>query len=195
MSRKFDAQTLVLATHNAGKVAEFQNMISGVQVISAGELGLSEPVEDGDSFFENALIKARAGAKEAGLPCLADDSGLCVNALGGRPGIYSARWAGEFKDFRMAMELVQEKLGESEDRSAYFVSVLVLAWPDGHYEYAEGRIEGELVWPARGKNGFGYDPIFVPEGETQTFGEMSMEEKKKFSHRARAMDALKLLVF
>lgn len=193
--RKFTEETLVIATHNDGKLAEFQDMIHGIDMVSAGELNLPEPVEDGHTFFENALIKALACAKASGRPCLADDSGLCVSALNGAPGIYSARWAGEFKDFRMAMELVQEKVGDNPDRSAAFVSVLVLAWPDGHYESAEGRVEGELVWPPRGKNGFGYDPMFMPVGDTRTFGEMDMQEKKAFSHRAKAVEELKKSVF
>lgn len=195
MSRKFNEEKLVIATHNKGKLAEFREMLAGVDLVSAGELNIDEPVEDGTTFFENCMIKARAVSQASGLPCLADDSGLCVNALNGAPGVYSADWAGNPRDFNRAMQMVQDKLGDTADRGAAFVSTLIIMWPDGHYETAEGWIEGQLVWPPRGDQGFGYDPMFVPEGESRTFGEMTMQEKKNFSHRARALALLKPLVF
>jgi len=170
-------------------------MLAGVELTSAGELGIAEPEETGTTFFDNCMIKAKAVSEASGLPCLADDSGLCVYALDGAPGVYSADWAGTPRDFAKAMRMVQDKLGSSDDRRAAFVSTLILMWPDGHYETAEGRIEGTLIWPPRGNEGFGYDPMFIPEGESRTFGEMTLAEKKKFSHRARAMDKLKAVVF
>lgn len=194
MTRKFEGGRLVLATHNAGKLAEFRNMLDGVELTSAGELNIPEPAETGTTFFENCMIKARAVSQASGLPCLADDSGLCVNALDGAPGVYSADWAGPEKDFKSAMRTVHDKMGDAPDRGAAFVSTLILMWPDGHYETAEGRVDGTIVWPARGTSGFGYDPMFQPEGETRTFGEMSLIEKKAFSHRARAMASLKIKV-
>jgi XTP/dITP diphosphohydrolase len=166
-----------------------------VTLVGAGELGLAEPPETGTTFVENALIKARAAVEGSGLPALSDDSGIAVAALGGAPGVFSADWAGSGKDFEPAMQRVEDGLKGSADRSAAFVAVLVLAWPDGHYETAEGRVEGHVVWPPRGSGGFGYDPMFVPEGETETFGEMAVGEagfarKAAFSHRARAFAAL-----
>ena len=170
----------------------------GIEAMSAGEMGLREPEETGTSFRENAGIKAMAAAKASGLPAFADDSGLVVDALDGAPGIHSARWAGPDKNFRRAMEAVEEKLRERgattpERRRAYFVSALCLAWPDGHVEEFEGRVDGAIVWPPRGDKGFGYDPIFLPDGHTRTFGEMPSDEKhglppngKGLSHRARA---------
>jgi XTP/dITP diphosphohydrolase len=199
--RKFDGDTLVIATHNAGKLEEFRVMLDGrvKTLLSAGELDLPEPVEDGATFLENAKIKALAGARGSGLPCLADDSGLCVDALGGNPGIYSARWGGVEKDFKKAYTLVHERMGDSPDRSAHFLAVLVLAWPDGHVEWAEGRVDGTIVWPARGDQGHGYDPVFMPAnqpgGETRTFAEMSLDEKNRYSHRANALKALAEKVF
>ncbi len=199
-TRKFDGGTLLIATHNKGKLEEFRVMLGGrvEKLMSAGELDLPEPVEDGATFLDNAKIKAIAGASASGLPCLADDSGLCVDALGGNPGIYSARWGGAEKDFNKAMGLVHERMlqaasgsvGNAADTSAHFMAVLVLAWPDGHMEWAEGRVDGNIVWPPRGDHGHGYDPVFMPEGESRTYAEMTMEEKNAFSHRGRALEAL-----
>ncbi len=190
--RRFDGGKLVLATHNKGKLAEFRDLLApyGVEVVSAGELNLPEPEENGVDFRENALIKAHAAAKAAALPALADDSGLCVTALGGKPGLYSSRWGGPEKDFLKAMRRVHEELGEASDRSAYFICVLALVWPDGHEEIVEGRREGEIVWPLRGAGGHGYDPCFQPKGESRTFAEMDGEEKHALSHRGRALRAL-----
>jgi XTP/dITP diphosphohydrolase len=190
----------VIATHNPGKLAEMRELLApyGIDAISAGELNLAEPDETGMSFRENARIKAEAAAKAAGLPAFSDDSGLAVDALDGAPGIYSARWAGPDKNFSRAMETIEQKLREHgattpERRKAQFVSALCVAWPDGHLEEFEARVEGTLVWPPRGEKGFGYDPMFLPDGHTRTFGEMPSEEKhglpprgKGLSHRARA---------
>jgi XTP/dITP diphosphohydrolase len=191
---------LVIATHNPGKLAEMRELLApyGIDAISAGELGLPEPDETGMSFRDNARIKAQAAAKAAGLPAFADDSGLVVDALGGEPGIYSARWAGPDKDFFCAMKMIDDKLRDRgattpDQRKAHFVSALCVAWPDGHVEDFEARVDGTLVWPPRGDKGFGYDPMFLPDGYTRTFGEMSSEEKHGLpprglglSHRARA---------
>lgn len=191
---------VVIATHNPGKLKEMRELLAayGVEAISAAELKLAEPDESGNSFAENARIKARAAATAANLPALADDSGLAVEALGGEPGIHSARWAGKDKDFARAMRLVEEKLAAkgakmSDQRRAAFVAALCLAWPDGPDECFEGRVEGTLVWPPRGKMGFGYDPMFLPDGFDKTFGEMNADEKhglpprgRGLSHRARA---------
>lgn len=192
MTRKFDGDTIVLATHNAGKVREIGALLGAfsVRVRAAGDLNLPEPEETEDSFIGNAKLKALAAATAAGLPALADDSGLAVNALNGDPGIYSARWAGPEKDFNIAMQKVQDALGDNPDRSAAFICALALAWPDGHVETFEGRIDGTLVWPARGGNGFGYDPMFVPDGHDITFGEMDPAAKHLMSHRARAFTQL-----
>ena len=190
--RKFTGDTLVLATHNKGKVVEIAALLApfAVTVKSAGEMNLPEPDETEDSFTGNAKLKALAAATASGLPALADDSGLCVHALNDDPGIYSARWAGPTKDFKIAMQAVHDKLGAAADRSAHFISALALAWPDGHCEIFEGRIDGTLVWPARGGNGFGYDPMFVPDGFAITFGEMDPDAKHAMSHRARAFAQL-----
>jgi len=191
---------LIIATHNPGKLAEMRELLApyGIVAISAGELTLAEPDETGMSFRENARIKAEAAAKAAGLPAFSDDSGLAVDALDGAPGIYSARWASPDKDFPRAMETIEQKLRERgattpERRKAQFVSALCVAWPDGHAEEFEARVDGTLVWPPRGDQGFGYDPMFLPDGHTRTFGEMPSEEKhglpprgKGLSHRARA---------
>ncbi len=187
---------LVLATHNAGKIAEIAGYLSDYveKVSGAGALGLPEPEETGTTFAENAILKARAAAKASGLPALADDSGLCVYALDGAPGIYSARWAGPDKDFPMAMQRVHDELGDSPNRRAAFVCVLALAQPGGAVETFEGRIEGAICWPVRGGGGFGYDPFFVPEGESRTFGEMPPEEKRAMSHRAKALDSLRCVL-
>ncbi len=189
MRRLERGTTLVLATHNAGKAVEINDLLAphGLRVISAGELGLPEPEETGETFAANALLKAHAAAQASGKPALADDSGLSVAALGGQPGIYSARWAGPSKDFGAAMRRVEAELDGNPNRAAAFICVLALAWPDGHSETFAGRTEGTLAWPPRGGQGFGYDPVFVPDGgDGRTFGEMDMAEKKKFSHRAKA---------
>ena len=195
---------LVIATHNPGKLAEMRGLLApyGIDAISAGELKLKEPDETGMTFRDNARIKAEAAAKATGLPAFADDSGLAVDALDGAPGIYSARWAGPDRDFRRAMETIEEKLRERgattpDRRKAHFVSALCVAWPDGHLEEFEARVDGTLVWPPRGGRGFGYDPMFLPDGQDdgqlRTFGEMGSEEKhglpprgNGLSHRARA---------
>ncbi len=181
-------QKLVIASHNKGKLKEFDMLLQGLvrEVTNAAELRLIEPAETGTTFIENAEIKALAAMRVSGLPALSDDSGMSVNALGGEPGVYSADWAGNPRDFSKAMALVHEKMGDAKDRSAYFTSVLVLAYPDGRIESFEGRVDGKLVWPPRGVEGFGYDPLFQPDGYDKTFGEMTDEEKKTVSHRARA---------
>ena len=182
---------LVIASHNPGKVEEIAALLApfAVETIAAGSLGIPEPEETGDSFEANAALKARAAAEASGLPALADDSGLVVPALGGAPGIYSARWAGPAKDFRVAMERVHRELGD-RDRRASFMAVLALAWPDGPTELFRGQVEGSLTWPPRGDRGFGYDPIFIPLGATLTFGEIDSVEKHRISHRARAFAKL-----
>ncbi len=157
---------------------------------SAGDLGLPEPEETGTTFTDNAILKAQAAAQAGGQIALADDSGLCVDALGGEPGVYSARWAGPEKDFGKAMKAVHDKLGADSGRRAAFVSVLALAWPDGHVETVEGRCEGQIIWPPRGEEGFGYDPCFMPDGYDLTFAEMDLAAKQAISHRARAFEAL-----
>jgi XTP/dITP diphosphohydrolase len=191
---------LVIATHNPGKLAEMRELLApyGIEAVSAGELGLDEPDETGDTFGANARIKAIAAAQAAQLPAFADDSGLVVDALNGAPGIYSARWAGPAKDFTAAMTRIERLLQERsatdpEKRTAHFVSALCVAWPDGHREEVEARADGTLVWPPRGSAGFGYDPAFMPNGHTRTFGEMTSIEKHGLpplglglSHRARA---------
>ena len=195
MSGISKVEKLVLATHNKGKAREIAELLEPYfsSFLSAGEAGISEPEETGSTFVENALLKARSAASETGLLSLADDSGLAVNALGGDPGIYSARWGGESRDFDVAMHKVHDKLGDTEDRSAAFVCVLALAWPDGRSETFEGRIEGDIVWPPRGDRGFGYDPIFVANGHDQTFAEIDPAQKQAVSHRADAFK--KLLAF
>jgi len=182
--------TLVLASHNKGKLKEFDALLKGLvgEVKSAGDQGLIEPEEIGTTFLENATMKALTAMKACGLPCLSDDSGLSVNALNGAPGVYSADWAGPEKNFAKAMKDVQDKMGEAVDRSAYFTSVLVLAYPDGRIESFEGCVDGQIVWPPRGVEGFGYDPMFLPDGYDKTFGEMSADEKHAISHRARAVE-------
>jgi XTP/dITP diphosphohydrolase len=199
MHRRITGQ-LVIATHNPGKLAEMRELLApyGIEAVSAGELGLDEPDETGDSFRANAQIKAAAAAKSSRLPAFADDSGLAVDALDGAPGIFSARWAGPNKDFAAAMAQVERLLRERgaatpPQRRAHFVSALCVAWPDGHLEEVEARVEGTLVWPPRGSAGFGYDPAFLPDGHTRTFGEMTSIEKHGLpplglglSHRARA---------
>jgi XTP/dITP diphosphohydrolase len=191
---------VVVATHNPGKLREMRELLApyGIEAVSAGELNLSEPEETGTSFRDNARIKATAAASATGLPAFADDSGLAVDALGGAPGIHSARWAGDDKNFAGAMEKIETMLKErgatnAMQRKAQFVSALCVAWPDGHVEEFEATVEGTLVWPPRGSAGFGYDPVFLPDGHTRTFGEMTSDEKhglppkgQGLSHRARA---------
>lgn len=184
--------SLVIATHNHGKLREIRELIGRriPDIQAAGDLGLDDPEETGTTFEENAALKALAAAKATGLPALADDSGLAVEALGGDPGIYSARWAENengSRDFDYGMRLIWEKLKDQANHRAKFVSVLALAFPDGQVFYTEGTVEGEIVWPPRGKNGFGYDPIFQADGETRTFGEMEADEKHALSHRAKAL--------
>lgn len=190
--RQFDGGRLVIASHNPGKVREIDHLLApyGAEAVSAGELGLDEPEETGDSFEANAALKARTAARTSGLPALADDSGLAVAALGGAPGIYSARWAGPDKDFAAAMACVHRELADCPDRTAQFVCALVLAWPDGHQETFVGTVSGRLVWPPRGERGFGYDPMFVPDGFERTFGEMDPADKHAISHRADAFGRL-----
>ncbi len=182
-------ERLVLATHNPGKLREITELLApfGIETVSAAALHLPEPPETEPDFGGNARLKALAAARAANGPALADDSGLCVTALGGAPGIFSARWAGLPRDFAAAMARVQRELGDAEDRSAQFISVLCLAWPDGEAFVCEGRVDGELVWPPEGENGFGYDPMFRPEGDRRTYGQMLPAEKHATNHRARAM--------
>lgn len=197
MARRFDGDRLVIASHNAGKVREIADLLAPfeVEVVSAAALRLPEPEETGTTFIENALIKAEAAAAGSGLPSLADDSGLVIPALDGAPGIHSARWAGPAKDFRFAMEKLEEALGEDDDRAAHFACALALCWPDGASETFEGTVHGRLVWPPRGRHGFGYDPIFVPDGHAKTFGEMEPAKKHAMSHRADAFRKLIVACF
>ena len=194
MARSFRERRLVVASHNPGKVTEIQALLApfGAETVGAAALNLAEPVEDGDSFAANALIKAHAAATATGIPALSDDSGLAVTALAGMPGIYAARWAGPTRDFGQAMARVERELAGKADRSAAFVCALALAWPDGHAEVFEGRVTGQLVWPPRGTRGFGYDPIFVPDSRSDglTFGELDPDEKHAISHRADAFQKL-----
>lgn len=194
-----EAPLWVLASHNAGKIKEIADLVGPFSIIvkGAGEMGLEEPEETEKTFQGNALLKARAAAKASGAVALADDSGLEVTALGGAPGVYSARWAGPEKDFGLAMETVETKLAASgsTDRSARFVCVLALVHPDGAELVFEGEVKGDLVWPPRGDQGFGYDPVFVARGETRTFAEMGAAEKKALSHRADAFRKLTDTVF
>ena len=198
--RKLAPGKLVIASHNPGKVREIRDLLApyGIEPVSAADLDLPEPEETGTTFVANAELKAMQAADLSGLPALADDSGLAVEALNGEPGIFSARWAGEAKDFGLAMQLVEDNLaakGPDVSRDAHFVCALSLAWPDGHVESFEGRVDGTLVWPPRGQNGFGYDAMFLPlEGE-QTFGEMDPAAKHAISHRAHAFRQLVAAVF
>jgi len=191
MARRFAGGRLVIASHNPGKIVEIGALLAPycVEAIGAGALGLPEPEETEATFEGNAALKARAAVKATGLPALADDSGLVVPALDGAPGIYSARWAGPTKDFSLAMARVHQELGD-KDPAASFVSVLALAWPDGEEVLCRGEIAGTLTWPPRGDNGFGYDPMFIPEGHTETFGELSHTVKYAIDHRARAFQKL-----
>lgn len=210
--RKLVEREIVVATHNAGKVREINDLLApfGFSAKSAAELGLAEPAEEGTTFEENAKTKALAAATATGLPALADDSGLCVDALGGDPGVYTADWAekddGSGRDFFMAMEKVEAALRKEGgvnpyQRGAKFVAVLCMGWPDGHVEYFRGEVEGQIIWPPRGDAGFGYDPVFLPDGFNRTFGEMTAEEKHTWnpenpsialSHRARAFSKFAL---
>ena len=189
--RRFTGDTLVIASHNRGKVREIAELLGGyvTHFPSAGELDLPEPEETEATFIGNAALKARAAALGAKLPALADDSGLVVPALGGAPGIYSARWAGPDRDFSLAMRRVEAEL-DNKDRAAHFVCALALGWPDGHVETVQGEIHGNLVFPPRGDRGFGYDPIFIPNGLDITFGEMDPDAKHRISHRADAFRQL-----
>jgi XTP/dITP diphosphohydrolase len=203
MGRRLEGR-VVIATHNPGKLREMRELLApyGVEAVSAGELKLPEPDETGATFAENARIKSESAARATDLPAFADDSGLTVEALGGDPGIHSARWAGPDKDFARAMRVIEEKIAlegatTPDKRRAAFVSALSIFWPDGHEEHFEGRVDGTLVWPPRGAAGFGYDPMFLPDGHDRTFGEMTSDEKhglpprgQGLSHRARAFMAL-----
>lgn len=189
--RKLGPGKLVIASHNPGKVREIGELLArfGIETVSAAELDLPEPDETGTTFIANAELKAMQAADLSGLPALADDSGLCVEALNGDPGIFSARWAGEDKDFGLAMQLVWDAIeakGPDVGHDAHFVCALALAWPDGHVEVFEGRVDGTISWPPRGTKGFGYDAIFQPNGHTVSFGEMEPEQKHAMSHRADA---------
>jgi XTP/dITP diphosphohydrolase len=196
MMRRLGPGKLVIASHNEGKVREIAELLApfGIEPVSAAELDLPEPDETATTFVDNATLKARLAADLSGLPALADDSGLCVEALDGRPGIFSARWAGEDRDFGIAMERVHEELLAKEPeagRDAHFVCALAVCWPeDGQCEIFEGRVDGLLVWPPRGERGFGYDPMFEPIGHSETFGEMDPEAKHSMSHRADAFRKL-----
>ena len=192
MARIFSGGRLVLATHNTGKVREINDLLApfAVDVVSAGALNLPEPEETETTFIGNAKLKALAAATASGCPALSDDSGLSVTALNGVPGIYSARWAGPTKDFAMAMKKVEQELAGKADRSAKFVCALALCWPDGHCDSFEGEVHGTLTFPPRGDKGFGYDPIFVPQGHTTTFAEMDPAAKHAMSHRADAFAQL-----
>ena len=204
LTRTFTQARLVVASHNDGKVREITKLLEKLSVgaVSASDLKLVEPEETGSSFVGNAELKALAAARASGIPALADDSGLAVQALGGNPGIYSARWAGPNKDFAMAMRKVEDSLaaletksGTAPSRRARFICALSLAWPDSHVETVEGEVAGQLVWPPRGDGGFGYDPIFVPDGHDKTFGEVDQDWKHSISHRADAFGKMLATVF
>ncbi len=198
--RKLGPGKLVIASHNPGKVREIGELLApfGIETVSAAALDLPEPDETGTTFIANAELKAMQAADLSGLPALADDSGLCVEALNGDPGIFSARWAGETKDFSIAMQRVWDAIeakGPNAGHGAHFICALALAWPDGHVEVFEGRVDGILCWPPRGDKGFGYDPMFQPLGHTISFGEMEPEKKHAMSHRADAFAQLVAAVF
>ena len=197
MKRSLRGEKVLIATHNKGKLEEFREIFAPfhVTVVSAGELGLAEPAETENSFEGNARIKAQAAMKASGLITIADDSGLCVDALEGAPGVYTADWAGPGRDWMMAMRTVEEKLQakgatQPSQRTASFMATLCVLWPDGEERFYVGKVPGHLSWPPRGTFGHGYDPVFVPEGETVTYGEMSHEKKNTLSHRARAVEKL-----
>ena len=200
--RKLAPGKLVIASHNEGKVREIRALLGpyGIEPVSAKELDLPEPEETGTTFFANAELKAMQAADLSGLPALSDDSGICVDALNGDPGVYTANWAEtpNGRDWTLAMTKVEDAVaakGPDASRAAHFVCVLALAWPDGHVQWFEGRVDGTLAWPPRGDKGFGYDPVFVPEGHDQTFGEMEPEAKHAMSHRADAFRQLVAAVF
>jgi len=198
MARRVEAGAkIVLASHNPGKLREIAALVEpvGVSVVSAGALGLPEPDEDAPDFVGNARLKALAAARATNLPALADDSGFCAAALSGAPGVLSARWAGPSKDFAAAMAAVRKAIGAAEDQRAWFICALCLAWPDGHTDTFVGRIDGSVAWPPRGVHGFGYDPMFVPLGGAETFGEMAPAAKHADSHRARAFAQLRAACF
>lgn len=189
MARRLaDGARLVLASHNRGKLAELSDLLRphAIGAVAAATLGLPEPAEDAPDFVGNARIKALAAARASGLAALADDSGFCVAALNGAPGVHSARWAGPNNDFARAMKRVHREIGEAADRRAWFIAALCLAWPDGHTETFVGRVDGSATWPPRGSHGFGYDPMFMAAGTAVTFGEMDPADKQRLSHRARA---------
>jgi len=195
--RSLANQKIVIATHHEGKLEEFAALLKphGVTAVSAGELGLAEPAETEHTFAGNARIKAVAAMKASGLIAVSDDSGLCVEALGGAPGVHTADWAGPDRDWNRAMRLVEEKLQAKgattpDKRGAYFACTLCVIWPDGEERIYEGRAQGTLAWPPRGQLGHGYDPMFVPDGETRTFAELAPEEKNRISHRAKALEML-----
>lgn len=188
---------LVIATHNAGKLREFQDLLSPYvrEIVSSGDLGLPAPEETGTTFAENALLKAKTAAKASGSLALADDSGLCITALGGMPGIYSARWAGKDRSFATGMNRIQKELGDAKDRSACFICAVVLCEPDGKCTTIEGRVDGTIAREPKGANGHGYDPIFIPDGYATTFAEMDDTTKNALSHRGKAIRALVEKVF
>jgi XTP/dITP diphosphohydrolase len=192
MTRLGAGDRLVVASHNPGKVREIVDLLAplGIVPVGAAELGLDEPEETGDTFAANATLKARAAAQATGLPALADDSGLMIAALGSAPGVHTARWAGPARDYAAAFARIEKELEGCSDRRARFVATLALALPGGGVELFEGAVDGVLVTPPRGANGFGYDPVFVPEGQGRTFAEMAPEEKRRFNHRARAFAKL-----
>ena len=196
-ARRLGGARLVLASHNAGKLAELDELLRPyrITVISAASLGLPEPDEDAPDFVGNARIKALAATRACGLPALADDSGFCVAALAGAPGVHSARWAGPARNFGRAMQRVNREVADATDRRAWFVAALCLAWPDGHTATFVGRVDGDMTWPPRGTNGFGYDPMFIPTGASATFGEMDAAQKHAISHRARAFAQLRACLF
>jgi XTP/dITP diphosphohydrolase len=202
VSRKLEPGKLVVASHNQGKVKELRALLEpyGLELVSAKDLDLPEPEETGTTFFFNAELKARSAADLSGFPAISDDSGICVEALGGEPGVFTADWAETpaGRDWLLAMTRVEERLGAlgpGASRAAYFACVLCVVWPDGHVEAFEGRAEGHLVWPPRGNKGFGYDPVFVPHGYSETFAEMEPDEKHRISHRAAAFAKLKAALF
>ena len=194
--RQFSERELLIATHNKGKLREIAELVEpfGIKAIPPNELNIPEPIENGMTFIENAKIKAQSAVINSGKISLADDSGLVVPALDGAPGIYSARWAGPEKDFTAAMVRVNTELAD-KDRKAFFISALVLLWPDGHMEAFEGTVHGVLVWPPRGSLGFGYDPMFLPNGHNKTFGELTPNEKHMYSHRSDAFSQLATACF
>ena len=196
LARQFNQKKLVVATHNAGKLKEISELVEpfGIEIIPPDELGIPEPIENGTTFIENAKIKAWSAVISSGKTSLSDDSGLVVPALEGAPGIYSARWAGPEKNFTAAMTRLNKELGD-KDRRAFFVSALVLLWPDGHMEAFEGTVHGMLIWPPRGNLGFGYDPMFLPDGQKKTFGEFTPSEKHRYSHRSDAFNQLAAACF